>query len=161
MKSFLFWQPAAVHFSWSLFFFSHLAIWLLVLFLVVYFIVRRQPMTLLAFLILLFLSEVIEIFGKHFSPWPRPFYRLQRLPPPWLGHYSKGSFPSGHALRSALVLGFAFLIRWWWFFLLLPIIFLINYGRVYFGLHYPVDILAGFLLGGGLFLGYYYWCRRK
>ncbi len=160
IKAILFWQPASSHFIPVLFFFSHWVLWILILALATYFFLRR-PKTFLAFFGLLIISEVVEILGKHFSPWPRPFYRFHRLPPPWLGHYSWGSFPSGHGLRSALVLGFAFLVRWWWLLLLLPVIFLVNYGRVYFGLHYPVDIFGGLILGTILFLIYYFWPRQK
>lgn len=60
------------------------------------------------------------------------------------------SFPSSHAVTSmAAAVFFGLLFR-----RLLPILLsasiLVSYSRVYLGVHYPFDILAGWVLGGGL-----------
>lgn len=57
------------------------------------------------------------------------------------------SFPSGHAntaFCAASVLAF-FFGRWFWF-AFLPA-FLVAYGRVYMGVHFPLDVAVGGLLG--------------
>ena len=67
------------------------------------------------------------------------------------------SFPSGHSAGSMMIYGFMLIIAHQrltskpirllveGFFLAL--IFLIGLSRIYLGVHYPTDVLAGFLLG--------------
>ena len=60
------------------------------------------------------------------------------------------SFWSGHAANSMAVTTFIYLIakkhiRYIGFFFLWPLIF--AYSRIYLGLHYPSDILTGYLVG--------------
>jgi undecaprenyl-diphosphatase len=61
-----------------------------------------------------------------------------------------GSFPSGHAATSvagAVVLAYL-LGRWWpWLGLLAAAV---AFSRVYVGVHYPLDVLAGAALGAGV-----------
>lgn len=62
------------------------------------------------------------------------------------------AFPSGHAMGSAslvmVCLGLAWYTPWRW--LVLPLgslyLLLIGWTRIYLGMHYPSDILAGWLL---------------
>lgn len=64
-------------------------------------------------------------------------------------HEQSFSFPSGHAMASsALVFALIFIAwktRYRWVVLIVGIVFMIGVGlsRVYFGVHYPSDILAG------------------
>lgn len=87
---------------------------------------------------------------------------LFEVPRPGLEHLvyaSYYSFPSGHAMNSTAFIGFlAFLISHqlkmmgkrassiWAFSGIL--IFLICLSRVYLGVHYPMDVIGGFLAGG-------------
>jgi membrane-associated phospholipid phosphatase len=68
------------------------------------------------------------------------------------------SFPSGHAMSSIAFFGFLIYLVWrlistlwvrWLLSLLLALlILLIGFSRVYLGVHYPSDILAGYAAGG-------------
>ena len=86
-------------------------------------------------------SGLKQLFDRHRPPLrlgePQP---LVRLPP-------SPAFPSGHATTSfacALVLSAALpRLRW----PLLALAALIAFSRVYNGVHYPLDVLAGALLG--------------
>ena len=77
---------------------------------------------------------------------------------PWrTQHVGLASFPSGHAMTSIVVYGtLAFLVarlaptRWlrgltWGVAML--VILLIGWSRLYLGVHYPTDVLAGFVIG--------------
>ena len=65
------------------------------------------------------------------------------------------SFPSGHAMASA-ALGAAIVValwdsrwRWWAFTAATFYIVFVGFSRLYLGVHYPTDILAGWLVSGG------------
>jgi undecaprenyl-diphosphatase len=70
---------------------------------------------------------------------------------------SNPSFPSGHAITSVIVFGtLAYLVvrieptarlRHWTVGVALAIILLIGTSRIYLGVHYPSDVLAGYLVG--------------
>jgi undecaprenyl-diphosphatase len=60
------------------------------------------------------------------------------------------SFFSGHATSSMAVATFLYLIfkrnfKYFWLLFLWPLIF--AYSRIYLGLHYPLDIVSGYLCG--------------
>jgi undecaprenyl-diphosphatase len=68
-------------------------------------------------------------------------------PRPLVHAPTDGSFPSGHAATSfaaATVLTYAW-PRWWPAFLLLALG--IGFSRVYVGVHYPLDVVGGAVLG--------------
>jgi membrane-associated phospholipid phosphatase len=78
------------------------------------------------------------------------------------------SFPSGHAMSSTVVYAIsAFLLetafpahRWAIRIVAAILIFLIGASRVYLGVHWPSDVLAGFAAGLVLVFIAYYWYSR-
>lgn len=75
----------------------------------------------------------------------------------WGTHALSSSFPSGHAMSSAIVYcTVAYLAarlqkrrwtRWLTMFVAFALVALISISRVYLGVHYPSDVLAGVLVG--------------
>lgn len=57
------------------------------------------------------------------------------------------SFPSGHAANNMAVATVLILFFGWRGALYLPIALLIAYSRIYTGSHWPLDVLAGMILG--------------
>lgn len=89
---------------------------------------------------------VTEIIG-FFHDRPRPFEVLDIVQ--LVEHNAGASFPSGHA-------AFYFALSWFLFFwnkkigaVFLAVTVLMTFARVFAGIHYPTDILAG--LGVGFF----------
>lgn len=78
------------------------------------------------------------------------------------------SFPSGHSVYAATCAGILMLLYWrtkWRFAvsgLALTWMLLMGLSRVYLGVHYPSDVLAGWALGWGwVFLVYFSLSQRK
>ncbi len=147
--NFLFWQPfqIAKNYYDVLYFFSYWYIWLIVVIISLFFLFKNTKKSLFFLWMSLVIAQTIETVLKHFSPWSRPFLELGSTPPNWLTSYSQGSFPSGHAMKGIIVLYFLFLYNKKIFILALPGVLIMDYTRIYFGLHYPIDILGGSIIG--------------
>jgi undecaprenyl-diphosphatase len=102
------------------------------------------------------LSYIIASTIKHFYLHDRPFMFFSDLVPLISPDSPHGSFPSGHATFFS-ALGFAFLYyekRVGALYLLGALI--IGLARIIAGVHWPLDILAGYLLGGIIVFGVHF-----
>jgi membrane-associated phospholipid phosphatase len=78
----------------------------------------------------------------------RPFLALQDVHL-LVGRSGSFSMPSGHAANwfAGTMVAFLYYRRSAWF--MLPIALLVSFSRIYNGVHYPADVLAGAALGAG------------
>lgn len=100
----------------------------------------------------LFLNSVI----KHVFALPRPFESYPHIVSAGEAGFS---FPSGHAQLAVIFWGMLALdIRRWWFSLTaLLLILLTGYSRIYLGVHYPTDVVGGWLLGAASLAAWLRW----
>jgi undecaprenyl-diphosphatase len=102
---------------------------------------------------------------------PRPSTDQVQLPDTnLLGINHSFGYPSGHTFFAILLLGFlAYLLfqnvrgsRWRMFTIILSlmIILMVSISRIYLGVHWPSDVLGGYILGG-FFLVLLIWGYRK
>ena len=106
-------------------------------------------------------SAVLDIVAKNHFARMRPDLWLSLTPE------TTYSFPSGHAMGSA-TLGTALILlcwptRWRWPVTVASLVFVVLVGlsRVYLGVHYPSDILAGWSAAIAWVLGTYLLVDRK
>lgn len=121
---------------------------------------RRHPRALMDILLVLVLSGVLAQLGKNFlfSEWRRP----PGIFPPEQYRYLEQAlakyrtFPSGHTTTAAA--GFGYLAIQLRKFPLAGVVLallalMVGYSRIYVGIHFPRDVLAGLLLGTGVAFG--------
>jgi undecaprenyl-diphosphatase len=94
-------------------------------------------------------SALLNVLAKHVYARPRPDLWLSIAPE------TTYSFPSGHAMGSmtlgAVAILLAWRTRWRWPVAAVAAVFvlLVGLSRVYLGVHYPSDILAGWAVACG------------
>jgi membrane-associated phospholipid phosphatase len=104
--------------------------------------------------VLLTFSEAVNfalVFGiKNIAKRPRPFETLSNVNHKNVSFKDKYSFPSGHT-STAFTMATTFALRYPKYPQVYVPMFLwglaVGYGRVYWGMHYPSDILGGAVLG--------------
>jgi len=109
---------------------------------------------------IIFLLSVYANNGlKEIFQQPRPFDILPEIQKVYASGYG---FPSGHAQSSLVVWGsIAYWKKQTWIRnLSVLLILLIGFSRIYLGVHFPTDILGGWLFGG-LILGLSYFIFLK
>jgi membrane-associated phospholipid phosphatase len=97
--------------------------------------------------ILLLISVCLNDIAKLMFHLPRPYWSGLVFP---LSVEKSFGFPSGHAQNASLLWPFVALQsknKKKWFFLSIALLALISFSRVYLGVHYPLDILGGWLIG--------------
>lgn len=112
---------------------------------------QRQPSMMLLTVVTTSTGSLVVFFLKHFIERDRP------TAVPHLREVTSPSFPSGHAMLSAIVyltLGIVLMqivqrraaklycLLWAMF-----LTFLVGISRIYLGVHYPTDVLAGWMAG--------------
>ncbi|KAA9021647.1 phosphatase PAP2 family protein [Niallia endozanthoxylica] len=84
---------------------------------------------------------------KKFFPRKRPYLTLEKTKVP-MNPLQDHSFPSGHTTAIFSVIIPFVLLNSYLAVILLPLGFCVGLSRIYLGLHYPSDCIAGLLLGG-------------
>lgn len=106
-------------------------------------------------------SALLNLGAKQFFQRDRPSLWESVAPE------STFSFPSGHAMGSmtlaAVLVALAWRTRWRWPVTLAAVVFVVLVGtaRVYLGVHYPSDILAGWCAALAWVVGLYLLCFRR
>jgi len=123
--------------------------------LVVYWGIDEKKGCQISFIVLI--SIWLNLLLKDMLNQPRPFF-TDYDPSVGIINERLGGLPSGHA-QNSLVLFFvtASWIRKNWAYIGAAVIcLLIGFSRIYLGVHFPTDILAGWLLGGIVLCGYFF-----
>lgn len=104
--------------------------------------------------LLLLLSNGLNAILKLAFASPRPFWYSPEVRP--LAYESSFGTPSGHAQNGATIWLFLATVirRTWAFWVLTVLVFLIGLSRMVLGVHFPVDVVAGWIFG--LFLLWIY-----
>jgi undecaprenyl-diphosphatase len=110
-----------------------------------------------ALYLVLFVAVLIVLTDQTANLFKNGFQRLRPCNNPEINSFirivqfrTSFSFFSGHAASSMGVTTFLYLIfkkdfQYFWLLFLWPLIF--AYSRIYLGLHYPLDIISGYLCG--------------
>jgi len=103
------------------------------------------------------ISAWVNILLKLVLNQPRPFFEGYD---PSLGLITEklGGLPSGHAQTTlVLLIVIASWIKKKWAYICAPVLcLLIGFSRIYLGVHFPTDVLAGWVLGGLILCGYFF-----
>lgn len=146
-----------------MYWFSEKFTWLPLYAFIIYFAVRKYKKhswkVILFMLLTLVLTDQISVLIKNFVMRPRPSHTVIFDTVIHLNHGIKGGlygFVSSHAANTSGLASFIIFLN---FFqsktakiLIILWVLLVSYSRIYNGLHYPLDVLAGIFLG--IFIGY-------
>jgi undecaprenyl-diphosphatase len=107
---------------------------------------------------ILILSSLVNHALKEYFLYPRPFHLDSNV---GIIQVNGFGFPSG-AAQTVILLSGAFLVSWkssWKWAVALTYILLVSFSRIYLGVHFPSDILGGWIVGFGLLAIYQKWVR--
>jgi undecaprenyl-diphosphatase len=95
------------------------------------------------------IASIIYRKLKRWTKRPRPFACDRRIQP-WIAPLDEFSFPSGHTLHAVsftlVALAYFPMLAW----VLVPFAASVAASRIVLGMHYPSDVFAAALIGGGL-----------
>lgn len=97
--------------------------------------------------ILFLFSAYVNALAKVLADMPRPFQYDSRVQP--IGSADSNGFPSGHTQGAVVVWGYlasVFRKTWFWILAVLLIV-LIPMSRIYLGVHFPTDLMGGYIIG--------------
>ncbi|QBN18789.1 phosphatase PAP2 family protein [Flavobacterium nackdongense] len=126
-------------------------------FLFLFYIIFRKLGIKQALFLLLFVTLLVILTDQTANVFKNGFQRLRPCNNPEINSFirivqsrTSYSFFSGHAANSMGVATFLYLIfkkdfNSFWLLFLWPLMF--AYSRIYLGLHYPLDIISGYLCG--------------
>jgi membrane-associated phospholipid phosphatase len=105
-----------------------------------------------------------SLFGVYLNNGLKDLFYTPRPDPvrvDWLVEETTYAFPSGHAQNSTVLFGFsaAHIRRWLVWLLTVLLVFTIALSRVYLGVHYPQDLVGGFLIGA-VYLALFLWLEK-
>jgi len=110
---------------------------------------------------------LLFLFSSYFNSWakvlislPRPYQFDPRVRQ--LFAVTGFAFPSGHTQGTVVIWGYlasAFHRRWLWI-VALALMLLVPLSRLYLGLHFPIDLLGGYVIGAVL-LVLFLWLAPK
>ena len=127
------------------------------LFLLLLYLIHNKLGSKQSMYLLLFVAILLVLTDQTANLFKNGFQRLRPCNNPEINSFirivqSRNSFSffSGHATSSMAVATFLYLIfkkefKYFWLLFLWPLIF--AYSRIYLGLHYPLDIISGYLCG--------------
>jgi membrane-associated phospholipid phosphatase len=111
--------------------------------------------------VLLTLSNSFKVFFKLAFHQPRPYWISEQVIA--MDRAPSYGVPSGHAQDAAVLWGVIGASReaskTWLRWLLVAVIFLIGLSRIFSAVHFPTDVLAGWLIGGAILWAFLKWER--
>lgn len=108
---------------------------------------RRQALLAMQLVIVQVGTLTLTALLKALYARPRPALWEQR------GQFAWSSFPSGHAIATVAVLFTVAIMLWrarrwrWPFAVATAMLIVSSYSRLYLGVHWPSDVIAGLLIG--------------
>ena len=119
---------------------------------IIYWCTNRKVGIRLIFMFLL--TGYVGAMAKEIANQPRPHQYTERVTP--LIEIDGFGFPSLHTLTAVTMWGYlASQFRRTWLWILAGVLMVcIPLSRVYLGVHFPTDLLGGYILGGVLLLSY-------
>jgi membrane-associated phospholipid phosphatase len=106
--------------------------------------------------VILTVSDSLNIFFKLVFHQPRPYWVSDKVRV--IHAETSYGLPSGHAQHAMGVWGtMAAWVKGWLRWLIAALIFLVGYSRIVLAVHFPTDVLAGWLIGGVILWSFLKW----